>query len=99
MVGWLATNGELGTFEYSLQPRLGGDIDDLSETLVGNIGRTPHGEMLAAAASGVPSDETFHLKVEVPAYAFGDMGLHYQRGHELLVPILRSYANDHLQTA
>lgn len=102
---YLAATGLMGSCEYSVQPRLGGDESVIYETLDGNIGNTPHGEIIAAIANSTPPGQTFELKVEVPAYALEEpeddryQSIPYQTGHERLVPILQEFVHQHLQTA
>jgi hypothetical protein len=102
IVAWLAANNELGVFEFSLQPRFGGDSRDLSKILDGNIAETRHGQLLAAAASNTPPGQDFAIKTEIPDYAFtGEAGqglgmASAHEGHKLLVPILYDYAVNNL---
>jgi hypothetical protein len=104
IAAWLAAHGELSMFEFALQPRFGSKITDLQKILDGNIASTPHGEMLAAAASNTQPGQDFKMKVEIPDYAFtgskeqgqglGMASAH--EGHALLVPIIRNYAVNNL---
>ncbi|HEV7454280.1 MAG TPA: hypothetical protein VGO07_03395 [Candidatus Saccharimonadales bacterium] len=107
LAAWFAANNELGVLEFSLQPRFGSKVSDLDKILDGRIAETPHGEMLAAAASNTPPGQDFNIKVEIPDYAFtGDatqrLGLGMDSahtGHQLLVPILHDYAVNNLPAA
>lgn len=93
----LAISGQLGAFEFSLQPNLGGDINDLRKVMDNNIERTPQGEMLAAAAQSTAPREDFMLRVEIPAYAYQQIGYSdYQQAHHELVPMLSSFMAEYL---
>jgi hypothetical protein len=106
IAAWLARNGHLDVLEFSLQPRFGGDINDLRKIMEGDVGETPQGRMLAAAASNTPPGEDFHIKVQIPDYAFTgspeEQGLGMDKaldGHKLLVPIITEYAVNNLPAA
>jgi hypothetical protein len=69
----------------------------------GNIGDTPQGRTLEAAASNTPAGQDLTIFVEIPDYAFTDneigLGMNSsQEGHAQLVPMLRDFAQQRLPT-
>lgn len=97
MAGHFAELGQLGSFEIGVQPHLGGDIKDLRLIMGGQIGKTIHGDMLAAAAEKTPAGRDFTLRVEIPAYAMNEVGYSdYLRAHQVLVPMLGDFVTSHL---
>lgn len=96
IAGYLAANGQLGVFEFSLQSNLGGDSRDLRAIMDGRLDETPQGIMFAEAATNVPPGEDFTIKVQIAAREFAAIGMDYQRGHEALAPYLRNYAVSYL---
>jgi hypothetical protein len=97
MAARFASIGMLGSFEFSLQPHLGGDIADLTQIANGNIAGTPHGRALAAAAGNTAAGDTFTLRVEIPDYAWDLIGqTDHVQAHRDLVTALGEYTTGFL---
>lgn len=98
MAARFAQTGQLGSFEFSLQPHLGGNIDDLRMVMDGNIEDTIHGQMLAAAAANTAPGDDFDVRVEIPDYAWSELGYTDHIGPQRdLVTMLGAFTGSYLR--
>ena len=97
MAARCAETKQLCSFDFSLQPHLGGDIHDLEAIMDGYLEGTVHGQMLAAAATYTDPNDDFMLRVEIPDYAWDELGYTDHIGPQReLVEMLGAFTESHL---